>query len=56
MAGSGMRGQSEEKFKALLMDTEELVLPVLLLTWGRQVICFIDEVSVLRSHIMVELH
>lgn len=35
MAGSGIRGQFEEKFKALLRDIEEE---------GGKVICFIDEV------------
>jgi len=35
MAGSGIRGQFEEKFKALLRDIEEE---------SGKVICFIDEV------------
>lgn len=34
VAGSGIRGQFEEKFKALLKDIEEE---------GSRVICFIDE-------------
>lgn len=38
MAGSGIRGQFEEKFKALLRDIEEE---------KGQVICFIDEVHTL---------
>ncbi|KAH9479148.1 Heat shock protein 78, mitochondrial [Psilocybe cubensis] len=38
MAGSGIRGQFEEKFKALLRDIEEE---------GGKVICFIDEVHTL---------
>lgn len=35
MAGSGIRGQFEEKFKSLIKDIEEE---------ARNVICFIDEV------------
>jgi ATP-dependent Clp protease ATP-binding subunit ClpB len=35
IAGSGIRGQFEEKFKALVRDIEEE---------GGNVICFIDEV------------
>lgn len=35
MAGSGIRGQFEEKFKALIRDVEDE---------ARNVICFIDEV------------
>ncbi|KAK0226196.1 P-loop containing nucleoside triphosphate hydrolase protein [Armillaria fumosa] len=38
MAGSGIRGQFEEKFKALIRDIEEE---------ARNVICFIDEVHTL---------
>ncbi|KZT25315.1 P-loop containing nucleoside triphosphate hydrolase protein [Neolentinus lepideus HHB14362 ss-1] len=38
MAGSGIRGQFEEKFKALIRDIEEE---------SRSVICFIDEVHTL---------
>ena len=34
MAGSGIRGQFEEKFKALIKDIEDE---------AREVICFIDE-------------
>ena len=34
MAGSGIRGQFEEKFKALIKDIEDE---------ARNVICFIDE-------------
>ena len=41
MAGSGIRGQFEEKFKALIKDIEDE---------ARNVICFIDE---LRKFIAV---
>ena len=42
MAGSGIRGQFEEKFKALIMDIEDE---------AGNVICFIDEVrEYLRIH------
>ena len=39
MAGSGIRGQFEEKFKALIKDIEDE---------ARNVICFIDELR--ESH------
>jgi ATP-dependent Clp protease ATP-binding subunit ClpB len=41
IAGSGIRGQFEEKFQALLKDIEES---------GGEVICFIDE---LRTWCMI---
>jgi len=52
MAGSGIRGQFEEKFKALLRDIEDEVrglrsgyqLPDAFFLKGRKNICFIDEV------------
>ncbi len=40
MAGSGIRGQFEEKFKALIRDIE---------AEARNVICFIDEVRAYRQ-------
>ena len=52
MAGSGIRGQFEEKFKNLLRDIEEEVCHLLRVSsnilsamlQGRNIICFIDEV------------
>jgi hypothetical protein len=54
MAGSGMRGQSEEKFKALLRDIEELVLPALTRHGADKL--FASSMKFPRSHIMAELH
>ena len=42
IAGSGIRGQFEEKFKALLRDIEEE---------GGNVICFIDELRKSLSYL-----
>ena len=44
MAGSGIRGQFEEKFKALVKDIEEQ---------AGEVICFIDELR--RSFLMLKM-
>ena len=65
MAGSGIRGQFEEKFKALLRDIEEEVRCSSLLgsrrtypsvVKGRKVICFIDEVRTCYSLFVFDLN
>jgi ATP-dependent Clp protease ATP-binding subunit ClpB len=66
MAGSGVRGQFEEKFKALIRDIEDEVrfslrvgLQPLSAVQAGGVICFIDEVRTcfpLVDYIYIELN